>query len=391
MGRRVDGQRMRNRKWIQYLPIRRTKLRTYLVVGGVLIGLFDLNHFDLLPFGVGVVFMAIAAWIHTWSKGHLQVNAELTRSGPYRWVRDPFHFSNFIMDLGLLLIINNWVYTVIMMIFWVIAYRHRLGEEDEMLTEIFGDAYREYRAKVPRMIPYKPPMDKKYDKPFSLHLGQLYRGRVCTRLFRFSSYPYLLLVAAWAGDHGRALLELDEHAPFYWALCGFLFFTWLSQVASKLMTKRQTVLPMGLHRQPLPTLFAVAFLLALGWMEKLSLDSTALELHLDRMEIATTLTVLVITLALLCPPGLWRSYRFHRLTEGIALSAICLFTPLPWLALVPACYFTALFLYGHPDQEEADVDHVFPQQGADTRVMADPRYIGLLLIFYGALTPLLVH
>jgi len=68
--------------------------------------------------------------------------------------------------------------------------------------------------------------------------------------------------------------------------------------------------------------------------------------------------------------GLWHSVRFRRLIEGTALVVAWLFTPVPWLALVPACYFSAAFLYGDPDQPEADVDHVFLATKTDGAALA---------------------
>ncbi|KYZ86598.1 methyltransferase family protein [Alloalcanivorax xenomutans] len=359
---------MHKYKWEKYLPIRRTKLRSYLVGGGVLLGLAGFNTMAALPFSVGAVFMALAAWLHVWAKGHLDKNATLTRSGPYRWVRDPFHLSNFFMDLGLCLIINNGVFTLVMMTFWVIAYRHRLWEEDQQLVEIFGDEYLDYRARIPRMIPYRPPMEKKYDKPFSVRHAPIYRGSVCTRLFRLASYPYLFFVAAEIGQKGTDLLAAQEHPAFYWALTGFLFFHFLSRAAGEITKRRASILPLWTLRHPARGVIVSIMVAALLAVDMLWSGPRILEWHLDRGQWLILLVAAMLLVATL--RGLWHSVRFRRLIEGTALVVAWLFTPVPWLALVPACYFSAAFLYGDPDQPEADVDHVFLATKTDGAALA---------------------
>ncbi len=385
MRERQPGEKKRKGEWIEYLPIRRTKLRSYLMSLCVLIGLLDFNHIDLVPFAVGVVLIAAAAWVHVWSKGHLDKNASLTRSGPYRWVRDPFHFANFLIDLGLLLIVNNWIFTAVMMVFWVIAYSHRLGEEDEMLEELFGDDYREYRAKIPRMIPYKRPMDKKYDKPFSVRHKPIYHGKVITRLFRFASYPYLLLGAAWLGDARLDVLDVSTHGLFWWAVFGYAFFHWLSEVAAKLTTKRAPLLPLALLRQPAPAIFAAVWIAVLWGVERMPVDTQSFALELNITGVISVLVGLVAVV--LTGMRVWTSARFRRLMEGLVLSLASLFTPLPWLALVPACYFAASFGYGDPHRAEADIDHVFlPAE----RLWPAPAWLALAALYVAALVPLLL-
>ncbi len=386
MRERQPGEKKRKGEWVEYLPIRRTKLRTYLMSLGVLIGLLDLNHIDVVPFAIGVVFIAAAAWVHVWSKGHLDKNASLTRSGPYRWVRDPFHFANFFIDLGLCLIVNNWIFTPIVMVFWVIAYSHRLGEEDEMLEELFGDDYREYRAKIPRMIPYKPPMDKKYDKPFSVRHGPIYHGKVITRLFRFASYPYLLLAAAWLGDAREEVLDVSAHGLFWWAVFGYVFFHWLSEVAAKLTTKRAPLLPLALLRQPAPAILGVVWIAVLWGVERVPVDTRDFALELGTSGVAAVLVGVVAVV--IAGIRVWASARFRRLIEGLVLSLATLFTPLPWLALVPACYFAASFGYGDPQRAESDIDHVFlPAE----RLWPAPAWLALAALFVAALVPLLLN
>lgn len=375
------------RQWVTYLPIRRTKLRAYLITAGVLIGLFGGNQISTVPFAVGVVFMALAMVVHVWAKGHLDKNKTLTRSGPYRWIRDPFHLSNFFLDLGLCLIINNWIFTIILMTFWVIAYNHRLGEEHEMLVEIFGDDYLEYKARIPRMIPYRKPLDKeRYGKPFSVRHTPIYRGMVCTRLFRFASYPYLLFAASRIGQYGKGLLQPGEHPLFYWAVAGFLFFNFLSVFAAPITCKRKPPLPLWMLRWPPRLVLAVVVVVGLPVVQHMRMPGTATPV-LTAEQTGLLFAALVVVLALIGARGLWQSFRFRRLIEGLLLAFLCLFSPFPWVMILPLTYYQAAFLFGHPGRVETDVDHVFPE---DEGMMPLPLYLLVLALFYAAAVPVVM-
>lgn len=348
-------------RWERYLPFRRTKLRSYLVASGVIIGFLGLNRVDTASVAVGVVFMAFAAVVHVWAKGHLDKNKTLTRSGPYRWVRDPFHLSNFFMDLGLCLVVSHWIFTAVVMTLWVIAYSYRLNEEHEMLVEIFGDEYLQYRDRIPRMIPWRKPLDKAtYDKPWSVRHAPIWHGKVCTRLFRLASYPYLFLAAAQVGNHGAGLLQVEAHPLFYWTVSGALFFHFLGAAAAKLTTRRAPVLPRRALGLPFLIGLTVAYVGALLTVDNSVLLDALPEWQLDIAGVAVAGLALVLVGGLAVPGRLVESFRFRRLVEGLYLVLLALFTQLPWLGLIAACYFSAAFLYGAPSRPEAEVERIFP-------------------------------
>lgn len=375
-------------RWERYLPFRRTKLRSYLVAGGFIIGLLGFNQMSLLPFAVGAVFMALAAVVHVWAKGHLDKNKTLTRSGPYRWVRDPFHASNFFMDLGLCLIVNNWIFTLVIMTLWVLAYSYRLGEEHEMLVEIFGDEYLEYKERIPRMIPWRPPLDKAtYDKPWSVRHAPIWNGKVCTRLFRLASYPYLLFAAAQVGQHGEAVLSPAAQPLFYWAVSGGLFFHFLGQVAARVTGKRAPLLPRGLMRGPALVGVSLLYLTGLYLLDRSGALAGLPEWRVGVTGVAVAFLVLVVIGGLLLPLRLGDSYRFRRLLEGGWLTLLALYSQVPWLGLLPACYFSAVFLFGSPARPEAEVERVFP---ADSGMSGRVAHLGWLLVVLAAGAPVML-
>jgi hypothetical protein len=115
-------------------------------------------------------------------------------------------------------------------------------------------------------------------------------------------------------------------------------------------------------------------------------DTQAFALELGTTGVVAALVGLV--LVVLAGIRVWTSARFRRLIEGLVLSLATLFTPLPWLALVPACYFAAAFGYGDPHRAEADIDHVFlPAE----RCWPAPAWLALAALFVAALVPLLLN
>lgn len=115
---------------------------------------------ELRWFALVASLLALAGlvWVHATLGRHfsdrlnLQAQHQLITSGPYRWVRHPmysFLFLFFVASAELsanalialcsaLLIANIWI---------------RIGHEEKMLREHFGQAFDDYARRTPRIIP----------------------------------------------------------------------------------------------------------------------------------------------------------------------------------------------------------------------------------------------
>ncbi len=103
-------------------------------------GIKALRSFD--PFGIRPIL--------THLRGRNPKPVPLTIAGPYRWVRHPLYFCLILMiwsypDLTRDRLLFNLLWTL-----WIVIGSY--FEESDLLIE-FGDAYREYRKKVPMLIP----------------------------------------------------------------------------------------------------------------------------------------------------------------------------------------------------------------------------------------------
>jgi len=101
---------------------------------------------------------AIAALGRFWSL-HVEIrdNHELVREGPFRWVRHPAYFSMILEILSLSLLLQSWWTTLFVYAAFLPTLFARIRIEEKALIEKFGDAYRQYRRKVPAIFPYKSP------------------------------------------------------------------------------------------------------------------------------------------------------------------------------------------------------------------------------------------
>lgn len=86
-----------------------------------------------------------------------QVSPQKTRSllivtGPYRWVRHPFYFSEWFLLLGIALVSRSWAVLGLVVVTLLIDPLVTQWEEKE-LVDRFGKDYSEYRKKVPRLLP----------------------------------------------------------------------------------------------------------------------------------------------------------------------------------------------------------------------------------------------
>lgn len=84
---------------------------------------------------------------------HTQAEHKLIKDGPYRWVRHPMYTALFLMGLGWFLLTANWFIGVPLMIGIVLVVWSRVPNEEAVLTQLFGDEYRDYMKETGRFLP----------------------------------------------------------------------------------------------------------------------------------------------------------------------------------------------------------------------------------------------
>ncbi len=115
--------------------------------------------FGLIPFALGaagilwsfVLFVRIGRGTpNPWDPPRALVTA-----GPFAWVRNPIILSHALALLGIGLLLASPA-TVVVVLVLGIPVQFVVRHEEHVLEARYGDAYRRYRASVPRWIPRPP-------------------------------------------------------------------------------------------------------------------------------------------------------------------------------------------------------------------------------------------
>lgn len=128
------------------------RVRNWFHLPGIVLGLW-LSQPTALSVAVGcVVVVAGMAW-RTWALGHIRKDETLCTTGPYSLVRHPLYLGNIVVLAGLLIICRNFLLAAVAVAVVTALYSAVIRAEEGFLEERFGDDWREYRKRVPALLP----------------------------------------------------------------------------------------------------------------------------------------------------------------------------------------------------------------------------------------------
>jgi protein-S-isoprenylcysteine O-methyltransferase Ste14 len=115
---------------------------------------------------LGAASLPFLVWVHYILGQHWSTNLRLREEhrlvtiGPYRWVRHPMYTVLFSFFIGLTLVSASWL-VVVLTVASISVLCRRIGIEEQMMLEQFGEKYREYLARTGRLLPRmrRQPMD----------------------------------------------------------------------------------------------------------------------------------------------------------------------------------------------------------------------------------------
>ena len=116
-----------------------------------------------IPLLAGIVCLAVGLWLFARSHADLGTNWSITLEvreqhqlvtrGIYRTLRHPMYSALLLYSLGQALVVPNWIagpsYAVAMSLLFAL----RLGPEERMMLEEFGNDYEAYRGRTKRLVP----------------------------------------------------------------------------------------------------------------------------------------------------------------------------------------------------------------------------------------------
>ncbi|MBW4428500.1 MAG: isoprenylcysteine carboxylmethyltransferase family protein [Nostoc desertorum CM1-VF14] len=148
-------------------------VRLLLLIGILLLPLIHLlspwlnfanYHLPIWANGLGTAILALSLWLF-WRSHHdlgqnwsstLQIRAghTLSTSGVYQNIRHPMYTSVLLLSIAQALLLSNLIAGLSGFIGFGIAYATRIGQEEQMLLDTFGDEYEVYKQCTKRLIPY---------------------------------------------------------------------------------------------------------------------------------------------------------------------------------------------------------------------------------------------
>lgn len=101
---------------------------------------------------VGAVVALVGVSIRAAASGHVKKNTELTKTGPYAYVRNPLYVGSIVIATGFAIAaMSTWI-VVILALMFVLIYVPVIRSEEAFLRGTFGD-FDEYCRNVPRLVP----------------------------------------------------------------------------------------------------------------------------------------------------------------------------------------------------------------------------------------------
>jgi protein-S-isoprenylcysteine O-methyltransferase Ste14 len=107
----------------------------------------------------GALFTVWGKWmLGRWFSASFAIKPqhELVTRGPYAIVRHPIYTGMLVMGLGIATAFDSWLSVGFVLLFAVPFTLHTAIEE-QMLASHFGEAWRDYASRVPRLVPFLRP------------------------------------------------------------------------------------------------------------------------------------------------------------------------------------------------------------------------------------------
>jgi protein-S-isoprenylcysteine O-methyltransferase Ste14 len=94
----------------------------------------------------GLPIAALGELLRLWAAGHLEKSREVTRSGPYRWLRHPLYVGSSLMAAGLAVAAGSVGVAVIVAVYMTTTITAAIVTENAFLRQAFGADYAAWQA-----------------------------------------------------------------------------------------------------------------------------------------------------------------------------------------------------------------------------------------------------
>jgi protein-S-isoprenylcysteine O-methyltransferase Ste14 len=106
--------------------------------------------------GLSLLLVIPGIWLRGYAAGYVKKNAELTRTGPYAYTRNPLYLGSMMIAFGFAWASGSWVIFVALAAGFLGIYLPTIRSEEVYLREHFA-GFDEYARQVPRLLPRLTP------------------------------------------------------------------------------------------------------------------------------------------------------------------------------------------------------------------------------------------
>lgn len=94
----------------------------------------------------GLMVCTLGELLRVWAAGHLQKGSEITRSGPYRFLRHPLYMGSTLLGIGFAVASNSLPVAILTVAYLSTTLFLAMRSEEAALDAKFAGAYSDYRA-----------------------------------------------------------------------------------------------------------------------------------------------------------------------------------------------------------------------------------------------------
>ena len=99
---------------------------------------------DWRSLGFGALIAAAGEAWRVWAAGHLRKGQELTRSGPYLFVRHPLYCGSFVIGIGFVVAAADPIVAVLVLAYLTVTLLAASRLEEATLRTAFGEEFEQY-------------------------------------------------------------------------------------------------------------------------------------------------------------------------------------------------------------------------------------------------------
>lgn len=221
-------------RWRSYTPL---LLIPFLILEG---DVFDFSGgwawLEILYRVLAVAVLLAGEGIRLWTVGTVpsgtsgrntktQQASQLNSTGIYSIVRNPLYVGNYLIFMGITLLLQSWQTLIIFTVVFAMAYICIIVAEEDFLLGSFGDDFKAYQERVPSFLP-SPSLWIPSDLSWSWR-----RGLKREHDTFFSIVLYLVLIEFLRSSAG--LGEAAFPMEWLWILIGMALFTLVVKLISK--------------------------------------------------------------------------------------------------------------------------------------------------------------